>query len=211
MKKKIYFILFIVFVLILLLIIGYFVFYEDSREIILDKEEVANKESEVEKKIDTSDWVTYKNEEYGFSLKYPEGWEKNEVDNTRILLRNVYKEFSPQTRIEGELIIELFKDDSNVNLDEWININRKLDEDIEQKSKKKIKIGSENTIERVIVLNHDEVEYREIFLKKNNYIYNIHPNVIARFPDKEIEKNYKHLIDKGEEEIQLILESMNFN
>ena len=208
--QKFYYIIFGVFILILLLVVGYFVFYKnDGAETSIEKEE-ATENVDSGGEIDISNWQTYENEEYGFSLKYPEGWEKNEVDETRILLSGVYKEFSPQIRVEGELIVELFES-NNQSLNEWINNYKKLDEGLDQKSEKEIKIDSENGIERVIILNHDKTEYREIFLKKDGYIYNIHPNIVARFPDKSIEKENINLVEKGEKEVQLILESINFN
>ena len=36
--------------------------------------------------IDTSDWKTYRNEEYGFEFKYPENWELNFINDGRLSL-----------------------------------------------------------------------------------------------------------------------------
>jgi len=33
--------------------------------------------------IDTSDWLTYNNEEYGYSIKYPKGWTMREFPGTK--------------------------------------------------------------------------------------------------------------------------------
>ncbi|MFW5888137.1 MAG: Gmad2 immunoglobulin-like domain-containing protein [Patescibacteria group bacterium] len=42
--------------------------------------------------IDTSDWETYRNEEYGFSLRYPSGWKiHEETDHPVSVMFNFYK------------------------------------------------------------------------------------------------------------------------
>jgi hypothetical protein len=47
-------------------------------------EELKNKETE----IDTSDWQTYRNEEYGFEFEYPENWELTENEYKVIMLKS---------------------------------------------------------------------------------------------------------------------------
>ncbi|OGH58653.1 MAG: hypothetical protein A2725_03060 [Candidatus Magasanikbacteria bacterium RIFCSPHIGHO2_01_FULL_33_34] len=52
-------------------------------------EETNNQENKTEE-IDTSDWLTYTNEEYGFSFRYPKGWFIIEDESiSRIYIRNV--------------------------------------------------------------------------------------------------------------------------
>ncbi|NQU99642.1 MAG: hypothetical protein HQ538_02800 [Parcubacteria group bacterium] len=212
--KRIYFIIFVVFVLILLGVLYYFVFYsKDEDEVEVDViEEVAEEVAEDSDEIDMSNWQTYENEEYGFSLKYPEGWEKNEIDDERILfLRNVYKEFSPQIKIEGRFIVDVYKSKDNQTLEKWIDDNKKITEENKLKSKKDTRIGSQNGVERVTTLVLEEIEHKEIFIKNGNYVYSIQPNIIVRFPDIESEQEDKDLAVQGEKEIKSILETVKFN
>ena len=62
-------------------------------------------------KIDTSDWLTYYNNEYGFEIKYPKGWEAEEEEqmhvgkNVKVLMLHTnrhVKEFSILFIREGE-------------------------------------------------------------------------------------------------------------
>src|SRR3989338_10823227 len=78
--------------------------------------------------IDTSGWQTYRNEEYGFEFKYPEGWEIVGLDNTgvgllppwkkqnieyngdtRIFIRENVKHLSMQDFYNGQSMPNLFK------------------------------------------------------------------------------------------------------
>ena len=48
----------------------------------------------VRQEVDTSDWKTYRNEEYGFEVKYPSEWSPVAVDSTNIIFDDVVEPVS---------------------------------------------------------------------------------------------------------------------
>lgn len=57
-----------------------------------NEEEQNKKKNEEQINIDTGDWETYKNEEYGFSIKHPADWKINETtDHPTSVLFNIYR------------------------------------------------------------------------------------------------------------------------
>jgi hypothetical protein len=56
------------------------------------------KEGEDVDVLDTSKWKTYRNEEYGFELKYPEGWTSGEVNESEVVDTVINKYFYVKSR-----------------------------------------------------------------------------------------------------------------
>ncbi len=68
---------------ILIITIGGFLVWENNQNIEISKIEQAEIQEQIqnkEEKIDTSSWKTYKNEKYGFEVKYPQDWEYDLID-----------------------------------------------------------------------------------------------------------------------------------
>lgn len=70
--------------------------------------------------IDTSDWKTYRNEEYGFEFKYPKEWIYEDSSRSTIRL----KDENSLNYIEGDVVypvvIDIVKVDSSFSIDKWL-------------------------------------------------------------------------------------------
>ena len=75
-----------VFLLILILLIGfagigYFVFKNEQVNIPSNQKQAILSPAPTITKVDISNWKTYRNEEYGFGFKYPNGWSYSTTKN----------------------------------------------------------------------------------------------------------------------------------
>ncbi|NUM25758.1 MAG: hypothetical protein HUU49_04025 [Candidatus Buchananbacteria bacterium] len=96
---------------------------------------VVPEESEVEnenvntatttEEIDTSDWKTYRNEEYGFEFKYPENWKIFLLDDNRISLAPNNKEVGIPDKFGfkyfGDIFITIYKNENLLDLENYYN------------------------------------------------------------------------------------------
>lgn len=72
--------------------------------------------------IDTSDWKTYHNEEYGYTIKYPNEYEISYQDTTDTLaIKKIVREFTPDY---GGIIIGIERNPKNLSFDEYFDGQR---------------------------------------------------------------------------------------
>jgi hypothetical protein len=69
-------------------------------------------------KDETADWKVYRNEEFGFEIKYPPKWEYNKVEENYIGFYDPEKIKIPETPYE--LIIKIFHKEKGIPLDRWV-------------------------------------------------------------------------------------------
>lgn len=73
---------------------------------------------------DTSSWPTYTNAEFGFSVKYPEGWIVNEIKNTMISL---YSSNNQNVNTRGDIVIQIKQNLNNLGLKNFYNGQNDVD------------------------------------------------------------------------------------
>ncbi len=94
--------------------------------------------------IDTADWKTYKNEKYGYMVKYPKGWEiieakprtRNQTENLGNTLNDEYGEVQAVTFVENRNVIGVIEFEVNIlsnpdklSLEQWNNRSKSKEDD----------------------------------------------------------------------------------
>src|SRR3989338_3223463 len=121
--------------------------------------------------IDTADWKTYRNEEYGFEFKYPGEWVFEENGNNILFWRNNEKNQEINYEIGAPLVLNIKKIDSR-SIKDWFN------KEFSNRDKNffpdyiETTIGKANSLEILDPLNIGGCDQRFVLIKKS-YLHEI--------------------------------------
>ena len=159
-------------------------------------EDTENQEAE-NPVIDTTNWIKYANDWYGFELKYPNNWEKTEIKSTNKDDRWEYRYQFRKEKAEKNnpyvgfdvVIYDIQKVKEFYNTDEFPTF--KSEELKKEGISKDIKIPiakNENYSIEQIYIGEDDKYYNPAYfytLVRDNYIYNITPASVFDFREKK--------------------------
>ncbi|MDP3900548.1 MAG: PsbP-related protein [bacterium] len=158
--------------------------------------------------INTDDWLTYRNEEYGFVVKYPEGWNITEKykeynKNNIISVENMFS--NTRGTKDGSIIkFNIYSVSNNESVQNWLNSNNPINSDTEtlhdMRSKK---VASLDAIYRIITSNVSGGYFNDITLINGGNLYFI--ETISRILGEDKINTEKHNI-----EIDAIINSFSF-
>jgi len=121
--------------------------------------------------IDTSNWKTYRNEEYGFEFKYPGEWVIEEKNSDILFWRNIEKNQEINYEIGAPLVLNIKKIDSR-SIKDWFN------KEFSNRDKNffpdyiETTIGKANSLEILDPLNIGGCDQRFVLIKKS-YLHEI--------------------------------------
>ena len=130
-----------------------------------EKTEQENRIAGNQEEIDTSDWQEYCNQEYGFCVKYPQGWKIERVFNkTRTFLIEI-KPRDDKTLLR--FIVNVFNNKEKntiMSLENWFNSQQKIASDY-----KKFKTKNDFSVNCISRKDTKNASFDEVcLLKKNN-------------------------------------------
>ncbi len=140
--------------------------------------------------IDISDWKTYRNEKYGYEIKYPNDWDINSADLSSIqYLDSKYKDFyeSPFT---NPLSIDTIEE-NNKNIEGWISGKAEDRVGFPYQKLEEITVAETKTflLSDPITIGND---IETVFILKNNNAYKISA------PIGESDKQFKKILSTFE-------------
>ena len=133
------------------------------------------------KEIDTSDWLTYRSEEYGFEVKYPFDWAASTAQNPGGLYRE-FVEFGPAESIQSGGVVAVAV--CNQTQAEYLeNIAREFDK-IEEKD---AALGGLMATHYVLIREMPWVSVKNVIVaEKNSLLYKISDSSIEDVSLKDI-------------------------
>lgn len=89
----------------------------NSRPVIAQRQFIADDD----KKIDTSNWKTYRNEEFGFEVRYPENWRVRDITTQLGVSTDWLAAFAlnPETRPTGDFFNVVIWDNNKVHKEDF--------------------------------------------------------------------------------------------
>lgn len=109
---------------------------------------------------ETANWLTYKNEYYGYEIKYPQDWGVDETVQEAVALF----EFG-----QSPVYVSIYSNPQQISVDQWIEDKEKTDY-WHVKNKDQISIGG---LEGIKLIHENGVSFIEVFVSREKLIYEI--------------------------------------
>lgn len=144
---------------------------------------------------DTSDWQIYRNEEYGFEMKYPEDWEQNKEE---IIFSKTFINSKGQKN-GAYFSVEVFDNLTSIPLEEWINIHDPIfiEDGKELHFQKNIVIDGNSGIYRKITNSISGGYQNDAFIQHDDFVYKINMDLYILLPEgKQKEKEFYDILEQ---------------
>jgi len=157
------------------------------------KEEMLEEQEEVD---ELSDWNTYESADYGYSFKYPTGWDIDSSDSSSVVVSKYYtndKGFEDG----GTFVVDVHQNTENYTLAEWIDVNDSIDNETMDliSTEEKILAGVMGTY-RVATSGISGGYMNSLTVLHDGYIYRIGLNTRILTEAVDTQAEFDDLLDK---------------